>query len=680
VANASKTVTPDGTWTYTGKVALSSGRAKLSADEIRAIGPDNTYNVDLSALSDGDPIPGWTVVVGTFTKTAGPFATIQGGWSLAYLTGSNYDNVKVVGNVANCAERSIVFCRHNPATKSGYLFQARRVSSAQLIASRIPATGVSFDVNFLYGRIANWKWADTPYPYDISVSAYTASGHVEVKGWLNDTLISRVDDPASSFVDHEVGLQDINRTRYNNVRIYLLATGTALVILTPQSVSAWKTITAGLDASDIMKGVDFSDWLEYRITGGTPATWTAVPDDGDISGASGGTAIEIRATLNNAENMEYAAYLNSISVQIDGVWSGAAAPDAPTALATGTPGDTSMPLNWTDAAAGNYVQLYRSETNDSGTAVLSDVVAQGAQALTEYGLTAEKTYFWWAKTVGSDGQLSAFSDGATGTTAAAGTPPVAPTGLSVTGQSATEVGLAWLAAADATSYRVMRGPRESDNRDWGAFVQIATTANLAYADNAANSSPVPTEAESYIYQIVGVDGDGAGQGSNAVLATFQSDARTGLRHDDYLRPLQKAIMTRLESADITYTNDRTDPPTEGVVVPIRDKPKEDDKYPLVTIGDMKVTKDRSTKTRAGAEVQATILVMSDYKGIKEAGQIANQVSSEISSPKLSLVDDGLNVVLSKPLAIEHEEIGNGRTQIFLVRFFFIIYEDPAQLP
>jgi len=86
--------------------------------------------------------------------------------------------------------------------------------------------------------------------------------------------------------------------------------------------------------------------------------------------------------------------------------------------------------------------------------------------------------------------------------------PAAPTGLTATANSATQVALSWTASATAASYRVLRqGPSDP------SFVQIGTATATTFTDTQAQSNT------SYSYEVIAVNTYGNSSPSQPASAT-----------------------------------------------------------------------------------------------------------------------------------------------------------------
>lgn len=426
MAQASKTFTPDGTWTMAGDVALSGSEAVAAPVAIDLL-------AGLSGLADGTTIPNWTNVTNlannAFTKQT------NGGVAVARLSGtSNWDtwrynlatylNATIRAKVKANGDRTSIWLRNRAGVASGYGHTISTLGSGYAMqCGRIATNGVSFtdfssNVSCTATNITA-AVALTTLPYYSEVLTRTETdGGVSVRVWhnnnagtlfrLHDRLDYAIKDPAGyPAVQSGVG----TATDYEELKVYEEKSGTAAFTGTPLAVTAWGKVTVAGDLRYCLNR-KLSELLEFKIEGGgTPSTYTAVPDSGDLSAvASGGTGITVRAKLNNAYRHSQSATITGISVEITGVWeSSGTLPSAPTALAADALGRTSIRTSWVDGADTTLVAILRSTTNNINTATIVGSVLAGAQEFTDTGLTPGTIYYYWARGINTTGYGTASS-------------------------------------------------------------------------------------------------------------------------------------------------------------------------------------------------------------------------------------------------------------------------------
>ena len=159
---------------------------------------------------------------------------------------------------------------------------------------------------------------------------------------------------------------------------------------------------------------------------------------------------------------------------------GGGAPSAPTGLAA-TDGtySTKVTVSWTAPSGATSYKVYRSTTNDSGTA--TQIGTPTPTTYDDTTATAGTTYYYWAKATNSSGD-SGFSSSDSGYRATG--PPSAPTSLTATnGTYSTKVLVSWTASTGATSYKVYRSPSGYS----GDAYQIGTSETTTYDDTTTSA-------------------------------------------------------------------------------------------------------------------------------------------------------------------------------------------------
>lgn len=185
------------------------------------------------------------------------------------------------------------------------------------------------------------------------------------------------------------------------------------------------------------------------------------------------------------------------------------APTAPTGLTATTASISQINLSWTDNAnnvSGYIVQ--RSPDNVTFTQIAT--VGANATSYADIGLTAGTTYYYRVCAYNSGGN-SAFSNTANATTQTA--PPTAPTGLTATAISSSQINLSWTDSTnDETGFYIERSP------DNVTFTQIASLgATTSYADSGLSASTA------YYYRVRAYNAGGSSGYSNVANATTQTN-------------------------------------------------------------------------------------------------------------------------------------------------------------
>lgn len=249
------------------------------------------------------------------------------------------------------------------------------------------------------------------------------------------------------------------------------STGSAAGDNLPPSVPQGLTVTAP------SPGVLSATWQESSDSGGAGVAGYRVYRDGVL--ISGSSAISLTSYVDSglAANTSYTYTI--VAVDNAGNGSGASppvsqttmpmfnvdttAPSVPTALRTTSVSSTQVNLAWdasTDTGGSGMAgyRVYRDDDLVSGTGVVATTV------YADNGLVAGRAYAYTVRAVDGAGNTSAVSNRVNVTTAsdADTTPPTAPTALSGTATSTSQVNLSWTASTDSggsglAGYRVYRG-------------------------------------------------------------------------------------------------------------------------------------------------------------------------------------------------------------------------------
>jgi fibronectin type 3 domain-containing protein len=271
---------------------------------------------------------------------------------------------------------------------------------------------------------------------------------------------------------------------------------TPTVVSSSQIDLAW---TASTDAVGVTgyrvercAGASCTNWAQV----GTPAT-TAFSN----TGLTAGTTYRFRVRAVDAAG-NLSAY-SAIATAATPGGGDTTAPSAPTGLTPTVVSTSQIDLAWTASTDNVGVTGYRVER--CAGASCTSWAQVGAPATTSFsntGLAANTTYRFRVRAVDAAGNLSAYSAIASGRTLANDTTaPTAPTGLTATPQSPTQVNLGWTASTDnvgVTGYRVER----CQGTGCTNFAQVGTPTTTSYSD----TGPLPSTT--YRYRVRASDAAG----------------------------------------------------------------------------------------------------------------------------------------------------------------------------
>jgi len=236
---------------------------------------------------------------------------------------------------------------------------------------------------------------------------------------------------------------------------------------------------------------------------------------GDVALASGTSySYRVRAA-DAAGNLGAYSNVSSATTQAPDT----SAPTAPTGLTATAASATQVNLSWTASTDNVGVTGYRVERcQGAGCLTFAQIATPTGTSFSDTGLTAGTSYSYQVRAADAAGNLSAYSSIASVTTPAAPdtTPPTAPSVLSATVGSSTQVDLSWTASTDnvgVTGYQVDR----CQGAGCATFAQIATPTGTSFSDTGL------TPSTTYRYRVRATDAAGnVSANSSIVTAATQA--------------------------------------------------------------------------------------------------------------------------------------------------------------
>ncbi len=194
------------------------------------------------------------------------------------------------------------------------------------------------------------------------------------------------------------------------------------------------------------------------------------------------------------------------------------APAAPSGLSATAVSSSQINLSWTDNADNETgFRIERSTTSSSSGFEQMATVDPDVITYSNTGLSAS-TQYWYRVQAYNSADHSSWSNTATATTQApAASPPAAPSGLSATAVSASQINLTWTNNADnETGFRIERSSTSSTS----GFTLLATAGASAttYSNTGLNAST------QYWYRVQAYNAAGNSSWSNTASATTQAPA------------------------------------------------------------------------------------------------------------------------------------------------------------
>ncbi len=177
-------------------------------------------------------------------------------------------------------------------------------------------------------------------------------------------------------------------------------------------------------------------------------------------------------------------------------------PSAPSGLGATAASSAQINLSWTASTDNVGVTGYLLERcQGSGCASFTQIATPTGTSYSDTSLTASTNYSYRVRATDANSNLSTYSSTVSATTSSGSgdtTPPSAPTGLTATVASGSQVNLTWTASTDnvgVTGYRIER----CQGSGCSNFTQIATTTGTSYSDTGLTAST------SYTYRVRATD-------------------------------------------------------------------------------------------------------------------------------------------------------------------------------
>jgi hypothetical protein len=206
-------------------------------------------------------------------------------------------------------------------------------------------------------------------------------------------------------------------------------------------------------------------------------------------------------------------------------------PNPPTSLAAVARSSSQIDLTWTDNSKNETG--FRIERTGGGASA-SITVRRNVTNYSDTGLSASTPYTYKVCAYNDAGD-SAYSNLASATTSAAsGSVPAAPSGLTATAVSSTQIDLAWTDNADnETGFKIERA------LDGVSFTQIATRG----ADVTTYSNSGLTASTTYTYRVRAYNAAGNSSYSDPDSATTDAAATPTDPSDRFPRPVPTGVST-----------------------------------------------------------------------------------------------------------------------------------------
>jgi len=285
----------------------------------------------------------------------------------------------------------------------------------------------------------------------------------------------------------------------------------------------------------------------YRSTSYS-GTYTLVTSTNSTSYTDSGLSIYTTyyykvMAVNSLGSSDYSSIVNATTSTVS-------YPTAPINLSISSVNSSQLRISWDSVSSASTYYIYRSSSS-SGS--YTSVGSSSTTAYTDTGLDPNTTYYYKVMAYNSYG-YSPYSSVIFGTTALA-----APTNLSATAISSSQINLTWTGVSGATNYIVSR----SSTVD-GTYSSIATVSTNSYSNTGL------TAGTTYYYKVQTLNSVGASSYSAVANATTQAGSVPAVPTNLDANPVTGSsqimltwtaasgatsyTVTRCETVDGTYTN------------------------------------------------------------------------------------------------------------------------------
>ena len=184
----------------------------------------------------------------------------------------------------------------------------------------------------------------------------------------------------------------------------------------------------------------------------------------------------------------------------------AVAPAAPSGLSASAASSSQVNLAWIDNSSNETG--FKIERSGNGGSTYAQIATTTASSYSDTGLAAGTIYYYRVRAYNTAGD-SSYSGAATATTQAGVTIPAAPSGLSASAASTSQINLAWTDnSANETGFRV-----ERSSNGGSTFTQVAATTANSYSNTGLAAGTT------YLYRVCAYNSAGNSAYSGSVSAT-----------------------------------------------------------------------------------------------------------------------------------------------------------------
>ena len=195
-------------------------------------------------------------------------------------------------------------------------------------------------------------------------------------------------------------------------------------------------------------------------------------------------------------------------------------PTTPNGLSATAASTSQIDLKWTDTSSNETGFKVERSSTATGTFTAIATLAAGVTTYSNTGLTASTTYYYRVCATGAAGNSGYSNMASAATSAPTPEPPAAPTGLSATAASSSQINLKWTdASSNETGFIVERSTSATDG-----FAEIA---KLAAGVISYNNTGL-TASTTYYYRVCSHNGDEYSYSETVSAATLATPPPSGL--------------------------------------------------------------------------------------------------------------------------------------------------------
>jgi GH18 family chitinase len=404
-----------------------------------------------------------------------------------------------------------------PYTNSNSMLKAINDAAGIIVNPSVPAAPTGLTATAASATQINLSWSDNSNNeslFRIERSPNGTSGWTSVgTASANVTTFNNTGLTASTTYHYRVRAENTNgNSGYSNaVSATTQTTGT--IPAAPSGLTATAASSSQIDLSWADNSTNETGFrIERSLNAGT--TWELVTTTSANvitfanTGLSSGTTYHYRVRAENATGNSAFSNTANATTQTTGT-----IPAAPSGLTATAASSSQIDLSWTDNSTNETGFRIERSLNAGTTWTLLTTTAANATTFPNTGLSAGTTYHYRVRAENATGN-SAFSNTANATTQTTGTIPAAPSGLTATAASSSQIDLSWTDnSTNETGFRIER----SLNAGTTWTLLTTTAANATSFSNTGLS-----ESTAYHYRVRAENATGNSAFSNTANATTQS--------------------------------------------------------------------------------------------------------------------------------------------------------------